>query len=174
MLDFAGTVAEIDKLVKTKQSGALFIVSNNRLARMYVRSGEISSLAYNRKTGVEALAELKQVIQAKVGYHNGQNAPVDESLPSTDSIMEDLRDGMGGDYLQRSFFKVDAPQEMLDKIKSAYIAVIGPIGDILFEDSLKESKDLPFLVTSLRRQMESDSDVSEFNRNLELADIWPE
>ena len=64
MLDFSETVAEIDKLVKTKQSGALFIVSNNRLARMYVRNGEISSLAYNRMTGVEALTELKQVIQA--------------------------------------------------------------------------------------------------------------
>jgi hypothetical protein len=174
MLDFAGTVAEIDKLVKTKQSGALFIVSNNRLARMYVRNGEISSLAYNRKAGVDALAELKLVVQAKVGYHNGQNAPVDESLPDTDTIMKDLREGMGADYLQRSYFKVDAPQDLLDKIKGAYIAVIGPIGDVLFEDALKESKDLPYLVTSLRRQMETDEDVSEFNRNLELADIWPE
>ncbi|PWQ96942.1 hypothetical protein [Leucothrix arctica] len=174
MLDFSETVAEIDKLVKTKQSGALFIVSNNRLARMYVRSGEISSLAYNRKTGIEALTELKQVIQAKVGYHNGQNAPIDESLPDTDSIMTFLREGMGDLFLKRSYFKVDAPQELLDKIKGAYVAVIGPIGEVLFEDSLKESKDLPFLVTSLRRQMETDADVSEFNRNLELADIWPE
>ena len=174
MLDFAGTVAEIDKLVKTKQSGALFIVSNNRLARLYVRGGEISSLAYNRKTGADALAELKQVVQAKVGYHNGQNAPRDETLPDTESIMSDLRADMGSDYLERSFFKVDAPKELLEKIKDAYVAVIGPIGDVLFEDSLKESTDLPFLVTSLRRQMDSDSDVSEFNRNLELADIWPE
>ena len=174
MLDFAGTVAEIDKLVKTKQSGALFIVSNNRLARMYVRSGEISSLAYNRMTGIEALTELKQVVQTKVGYHNGQNAPVDESLPDTDNIMKFLREGMGDESLKRSYFKVDAPQELLDKIKGAYVAVIGPIGEVLFEDSLKESTDLPFLVTSLRRQMETDADVSEFNRNLELADIWPE
>lgn len=174
MLDFAGTVAEIDKLIKTKESGALFIVSNNRLARMYVRNGEISSLVFNRKTGVEALAELKQVIQAKVGYHKGQNAPIDQSLPSTEVIMDGLREGMGGAYLERSFFKVDAPPELLEKIKSAYIAVIGPIGEVLFEDCLKESKDLTFLVTNLRRQMESDSDVSEFNRNLELADIWPE
>ncbi|RVU85780.1 hypothetical protein EOL70_04715 [Leucothrix sargassi] len=174
MLDFAGTVAEIDKLVKTKQSGALFIVSNNRLARLYVRSGEISSLAFNRKTGVEALAELKQVEQAKVGYHEGQNAPRDESMPATEKIMQDLREGMSEDFLRRSYFKVDAPRELLDQIKAAYVAVIGPIGELLFEDSLKESKDVPYLVTSLRRQMESDTDVSEFNRNLELADIWPE
>ena len=174
MLDFAGTVAEIDKLVKTKESGALFIVSNNRLARLYVRNGDITSLAYNRKTGSEALLELKQVVQAKVGYHKGQNAPTDDTLPPTDTIMADLRDGMGGNDLTRSYFKVDAPQELLDKIKAAYIAVIGPIGEILFEDSLKESKDLPFLVTNLRQQMETDSDVSEFNRNLEVADIWPE
>jgi len=174
MLDFAGTVAEIDKIIKTKQSGALFIVSNNRMARLYVEDGDISSLVFNRKSGADAFAELKLIDQAKVGYHDGQKAKKKDSLPDTDIIMQDLREGMSSDELARSYFKVDAPKELLDKIKGAYISVIGPIGDMLFEDSLKRSKDLPYLVKSLRRQMDSDVDVREFNRHLELADIWPE
>lgn len=171
MTDFVEIVAKIDELIMTKQTGALFIVSDNRLTQLYLERGEINSLTYKRKLGVDVLAELKQVIQATVGFHEGKKTKSDQNLPDTVIIMADLREGLSVQDLERSYFKVSLPSDLLAKIKDAYIGIIGPVAEILFNRALKDSGDLSFLITSLRDQMDSESDVREFNRCLERLDI---
>jgi len=62
-------VAELAALCRAKRTGTLFIATtDNQSARIGLREGEISSLAFRNQRGLEALVHLRKIVAARINF----------------------------------------------------------------------------------------------------------
>jgi hypothetical protein len=62
-------VAELAALCRAKRTGTLFIATtDNQSARIGLREGEISSLAFRNQRGLEALIHLRKIVAARINF----------------------------------------------------------------------------------------------------------
>ena len=62
-------VTELAALCRARRTGTLFIATtDNQSARIGLREGEISSLAFRNQRGLEALINLRKIVAARINF----------------------------------------------------------------------------------------------------------
>src|SRR3989442_14430803 len=78
-------VTELAALCRAQRTGTLFIATtDNRSARIGLREGEISSLAFRNQRGLEALINLRKIVAGRINFtHARMDRETRGDLPLT-------------------------------------------------------------------------------------------
>ncbi len=92
-LSYPQLVEELRRACVEKRTGTMMIATHdNQLARILLRDGEIVSISYRLKNGLDAVPLLKEITQARVKFSQGKTGAdqANGALPATDEIMRML------------------------------------------------------------------------------------
>src|SRR2546422_4475312 len=69
-------VTELTALCRAQRTGTLFIATtDNQSARIGLREGEISSLAFRNQRGLEAIIQLRKIVAGRINFTDALMVP---------------------------------------------------------------------------------------------------
>ncbi len=178
LLAYPELVSEIQRLSSSKQSGTIFITSEDcHLARVVLNEGEISSLFFDSKQKGHDALELIQTIKsgrlqfAKDLFENSEEVP----LPATEDILQNLN----GTSSEKSSptTKIGNAIELVKKVLAVYI---GPFAIIACEEYLEEHTPLETkeavgaMINTIVLEIDNKEDKELFLKEIKalLNDAW--
>jgi hypothetical protein len=144
LLKYQELIAEIHRLFSEKQTGTIFITTNdNHLVRLVLNKGEIVHLVYDTNhRSYDAIPLLKKIQAGRLQFARGIFEAADEiPLPPTKELLYVLK-GKGGekDLVTYSPKKVAAPfDEVILQIKRALSNHIGPIAALICDEYIEKA-----------------------------------
>src|SRR3989449_8638720 len=88
-------VTELAGLCRARRTGTLFIATtDNQSARIGLREGEISSLAFRNQRGLEAIIQLRKIVAGRINF---TDAVMDRGPPGDLPMTLDLLALLGTD-----------------------------------------------------------------------------
>ncbi len=159
-------VGHIQQHLDSQSTGALFLkLADGQLLQLFFINGEIQSMKYHGATGLDVLNELAGLEVAKSQFHDGAVSRVVNQLPSTTDIIEMIKSRSVVE-MSTSAAGVGISHDDVVNIERAFIAFVGPIGDMIFKEELDNAKSKADLVNRLSQQLDG-SDRSSFQSQVE-------
>ncbi len=163
-------IKELIKLVTNQDSGALIGVveieatQEKAYVYIYVEMGRIVAAKHGRFSGFNALHEIKTIEAIKFGFHPYKIPENYDDLPDTVKVINFLKEGMDVDAenVDAIAHKHDINEQTLDDIQKAFLVIVGPIGDVIFDRELKKSKAKNELIENLAKTLKFPEDKEAF------------
>ncbi|MFO1372430.1 MAG: hypothetical protein U1F42_08555 [Candidatus Competibacteraceae bacterium] len=155
-----------------KRTGTLFAVTaNNLIAQISLNQGEIVSLVFQSKQGLEGLALLQQQdIPIKVSrFVEGQVLKSQTDLPLTDLILEQLDDtqSLPAWVMDQSADKaLTLTAQAKAVLEQELIEFMGPIAPIICQETWALTNDLETALITLGRELANPGQVARFRQNV--------
>jgi hypothetical protein len=165
-------------IIRNKQSGLLSLVAKNGKyhVKVFFAEGEIYSLAYGDLKDTDCLAACETLEMSESFFTGGAKITTNErcSLP-TSAIIERLEKCMNKKSGPRSTQTGGGAQDLSviqDRLKTALMRQVGPVGDILFSRILEQWRpsspptrpQLVELVDRMKENIEDDRNKKEFEK----------
>lgn len=169
LVEFVGN--ELYKLCQEKHTGMLFITSpDHRLVQLGVDQGEIVSLAFQNKQGLQALLSLQtQDFKVNVSrFVEWQTSPArQKDLPSTKDILEQLTGNKGQPSAP---VKPDNDGPLTDKVKAIVeqelTEFMGPMAAIVCEETWGSVSNLVQALDALCQELSDTTQAARFQQNV--------
>ncbi len=158
-------VGHIQQHLDSQSTGALFLkLTNGQLLQLFFINGEIQSMKYHGATGLDVINELASLEVAKSQFHDGAVSRVVNQLPNTADIIDMIKNRSVVE-MSSSAADVGISHDQVVNIERAFIAFVGPIGDMIFKEELESAKSKEDLVNRLSQQLDG-SDRSDFENEV--------
>lgn len=146
LLTYPELLMEIRRLCNEKQTGTLFITSeDSHLARIVLNEGHINFLVFDTKyRGYDAIYLISRIKSGRLQFVEGVFETTQEvPLPTTDHIFH-LFGEEESISTETSPLPPIPPQlrEAVDHVKKALATYIGPFANIICEEYLEENKNI--------------------------------
>lgn len=173
-----GFMHELQRCCTEKRTGKLLIATeDNQLALIYLENGEIKSLSYGLKKGVEAIIPIKEITQARVKFSQKQiGVHQDGKLPSTAEILHlfagEQRMPTTAARLTPKSITSDQMPGVLKVIETELVEFLGPLAVIVWSEQLdkigKLTKplQLQILIDNLAKEIGDPSKVKRFRQQI--------
>lgn len=154
-------VGHIQECLDKESTGALFIKLNNeQLLQLFFISGQIKSMKYHGAMGLDVLNLIDSLEVIKSQFHDGAISRVVNQLPNTADII-DMIQNKSVDELSDSVRSSGISPSQITSIERAFIAFVGPIGDMIFREEIEDARSKVDLIKRLSQQLD-ESDRSAF------------
>ena len=160
--------------VRAGESGAFFITTDNQHSAMVtVAEGALTGIQYRQQRGHAAAEALSQVQRLK---YRAADAPT--RIPGTESIDTETALAILSGSVDRGVPAAGAEaSEALDALRQRYIAVVGPIGGALFDETLETLSEpastppgMQELVSRLSQDIDDAQEAARFRRESGIAE----
>jgi len=179
----------LEDLIKKKQSGSLFITSeDSHFVTFGLEGGRIISVMYGPKRGVAALPLIAAVKSGAYRFDAGGVTGKPQELPTTKQIVEMLRSGAPAEVpasrgaAQGGGISEAERNFVCSQLKDLLAKHLGPIAGIVIDDALEEAGDIcedpertHALVDKLVAEIDSESEAAAFRARAErvIAKLAP-
>lgn len=158
-------VVHIQECLDNESTGALFLkLSNGQLLQLFFIDGQIQSMKFHGVMGIDVLNMIDSQEVIKSQFHDGAISRVVNQLPKTADIV-DMIENRAVAELSASVQSSGISANQIATIERAFIAFVGPIGDMIFKEEIEEASSKADLVNRLSLQLD-ESDRSEFEREV--------
>lgn len=179
MFTYDGLMDELRRACIEKRTGTLLIATeDNQLARIFLQDGEITWLSYGLKKGIEAIAAIKEIKQARAKFSQGRAGEnPTATLPPTAEVLQLL----AGDRrapaatparpASKSLSNEQVPNA-LKVIEAELIEFLGPLAKIVWSEHLERigkpvnSRQLPTLIDNLAKEIGDPTKVKSFKEQV--------
>jgi hypothetical protein len=170
---------ELQRSCIERRSGTLLIATeDNQLARIFFHEGEITSLTYGLKHGMEAIGAIKEIKQGRAKFSHGR---VGDSrggkLPATAEVLQLLA---GKRRAPAATPARPAPKAVsndqvpsaLKVIEAELVEFLGPLAKIVWSEHLERigkpvsSRQLPTLIDNLAKEIGDPTKVKSFKEQV--------
>jgi hypothetical protein len=178
LLTYDGLMDELQRSCIEKRTGTLLIATeDNQLARIFLHDGEITSLSYGLKNGMEAIAAIKEIKQARVKFSHGR---VGDSrggkLPATAEVLQILASERRtltttARPASKSVSNDQVPSA-LKVIETELVEFLGPLAKIVWSEHLERigkpinPRQLPTLIDNLAKEIGDPTKVKRFKEQI--------
>ena len=159
---FSDVLSDLAQCCRDKKTGVFFITTeSNRSAYLTLKQGNIESIHYMNKRGVDALERLRLVKAGNCRFSSGtENALFrPHSLPATEIILTDLAESASDGEITHD--------EMTDTIKSApsvdnysdddllqlLVEFMGPMASVVYSDARENTTNTKILIKKLAAEI---------------------
>ena len=151
----------IQECLDNESTGALFLkLSNEQLLQLFFIQGQMQSMKYHGVMGVNVINMIASLEVTKAQFHEGAISRIVNQLPKTVDIIDMIQNN-GNVELSTSVQSSGISPNQIATIERAFIAFVGPIGDMIFREEIEEASSKADLVNRLSRQLD-ESDRSQF------------
>lgn len=159
--DSEAIVGHIQHHLNNQSTGALFLkLTDGQLLQLFFINGQIQSMKYHGSTGLDVLSELDGLEVVKSQFHDDAVSRIVNQLPNTIDIIDIIKSKSAVD-ISASAVGAGIGHDQVANIERAFIAFVGPIGDMIFKEELENAKSKADLISRLSQQLDS-SDRSAF------------
>jgi hypothetical protein len=177
LMAFSRMVEHIKQLCVQGKSGTLFLVSDqNQMVQVHLARGEIVSLAHRNRRGLEALAVLVTMKNAKLRLDEGYVASPDGSNLATKVILDHLDNvasvaSVAAAPVAASGASVPTMlgPEIRATAQRILMKYVGPMAEIVCADHFERTTDLRALARSLSNEIPDQAQAMKFAAEISAA-----
>ena len=176
LFTYDGLLDELRRSCIEKRTGTLLIATeDNQLARIFLQAGEITFLSYGLKNGMDAIAAIKEIKQARAKFSHGRvGANRGGKLPPTAEILQRLgseRRAAAARPASKSLSDDQVPTA-LKMIEAELVEVLGPLAKIVWSEHLERigkpihPRELRTLIDNLAKEIGDPTKVQRFKEQI--------
>lgn len=174
LMTFSGIVGHIRQLCAEGRSGTLFLVSDeNQMVLVHLARGDIVSLAHRNRRGLEALAVLGKMKNAKLRFDDGYVASPDGNNLATKVILDHLDNVASVGVTPVAASDVSAPAALGPEVRATaqriLMKYVGPMAEIVCADHFERTTDLRALARSLSSEVPDQDQAAKFAAEIAAA-----
>lgn len=178
LVTYEGLMDELRRGCIEKRTGTFLIATeDNQLARIFLQDGEIVSLSYGLKNGMEAIAAIKEIKQARAKFSHGRVGDNrGGTLPATAEILHLLSgERRAPTTAARPTSKSLSSEQIpgaLKVIETELVEFLGPLAKIVWSEHLERlgapigPRQLQTLIDNLAKEIGDPTKVKHFKEKM--------
>ncbi|MFZ1325399.1 MAG: hypothetical protein WAT67_05140 [Candidatus Contendobacter sp.] len=169
----ANVIDELKKIQQEKASGTLVVLDQKKqMARVSVVDGQIVSVSFGQKSGMDALQMIQQTDITWLQFIKGSNnrPAAHTQLPSTRDILELLGGASAKALTPPRVEKKPAPEslslETLAVLRETLAEFMGPVAPMICNKILRQAQDLESVLELIAGEIPDRKQAVEFKNRV--------
>lgn len=171
---FSDVISDLTQCCQDKRTGVFFITTDaNRSAYLTLKRGEIETVNYTNKRGIDAIEQLSSVEAGACKFSPSTDSASfrPQSLPATADILAQLAGESSNDGAapgEMANTPQTAPKSVLaqtdDDLLQLLVEFMGPMASVVYDEVREKTANIKILIKKLAAEIPDDYQRSEFTK----------